>query len=163
MFLTSHTDYLSSPVRLLLCVSLPSFHLRYGPSSSTPSPPQWSCPLAGFRLMTSDSPLKGASCLQSAVRLLVIIFQSVTLVSASWHWERERGMEARGHSVMFGVGQFCGIFFMFFSFCVCLCLDLSLPRPEHVACHCFIFSLFGCMQQNLHNASGTFTQTFPSF
>ena len=43
-----------------------------------------SCPLCGFRLMTSDSPLRGASCLQSAVRLLVIIFQSVTLVSASW-------------------------------------------------------------------------------
>lgn len=50
-----------------------------------PKPPQWSRPLVGFKLMTSDSPLKGASCLQSAVRLLVIIFQSVTLVSASWH------------------------------------------------------------------------------
>lgn len=38
--------------------------------------------------MTSDSPLRGASCLQSAVRLLVIIFQSVTLVSALWRCER---------------------------------------------------------------------------
>lgn len=37
--------------------------------------------------MTSDSPLRGASCLQSAVRLLVIIFQSVTLVSAFWRCE----------------------------------------------------------------------------
>lgn len=51
----------------------------------------WSCPLPGFRLMTSDSPLRGASCLQSAVRLLVIIFQSVTLVSALWRCEEERG------------------------------------------------------------------------
>lgn len=56
-----------------------------------PSPSQWPCPLSRFRLMTSDSPLRGASCLQSAVRLLVIIFQSVTLVSASWLRERSEG------------------------------------------------------------------------
>lgn len=61
------------------------------PSPSPPLPSPWSCPLPGFRLMTSDSPLRGASCLQSAVRLLVIIFQSVTLVSALWRCEEERG------------------------------------------------------------------------
>lgn len=44
--------------------------------------------------MTSDSPLRGASCLQSAVRLLVIIFQSVTLVSAFWRceWGEDGGL-----------------------------------------------------------------------
>lgn len=67
--------------------------------------------------MTSDSPLRGASCLQSAVRLLVIIFQSVTLVSALWRWERREDgsptgwmgaeSEGRGKGVMFGGGQHC--------------------------------------------------------
>lgn len=67
--------------------------------------------------MTSDSPLRGASCLQSAVRLLVIIFQSVTLVSALWRCERrEDGGPAgwmaeaeseggSGQGVMLGGGQ----------------------------------------------------------
>lgn len=84
---------LSGPPRYFL---LP--HMLWPFSSSTPpSPPPpplpspCSCPLPGFRLMTSDSPLRGASCLQSAVRLLVIIFQSVTLVSALWRCEEERG------------------------------------------------------------------------
>ena len=64
------------------------FYTWYGPPHHLHPSSQWSCPFPGFRLMTSDSPLRGASCLQSAVRLLVIIFQSVTLVSASWRWER---------------------------------------------------------------------------
>lgn len=62
--------------------------------------------------MTSDSPLRGASCLQSAVRLLVIIFQSVTLVSAFWRcewgedggsagWLDGEGGGGRGEGVMF--------------------------------------------------------------
>lgn len=67
--------------------------------------------------MTSDSPLRGASCLQSAVRLLVIIFQSVTLVSALWRCERREDggpagwmaeAESEGGSrqgVMLGGGQ----------------------------------------------------------
>lgn len=65
--------------------------------------------------MTSDSPLRGASCLQSAVRLLVIIFQSVTLVSprggergertrAPAGWMGEVESEGRGKGVMFGGG-----------------------------------------------------------
>lgn len=117
MFYNCKADYLC-----LTCqVSLPpalifSCYTWYSPAH----PPHTlrPCPLSGFRLMTSDSPLRGASCLQSAVRLLVIIFQSVTLVSASWQWERredgapagwmgEAGSKGRGQGVMFGVGQCC--------------------------------------------------------
>lgn len=69
--------------------------------------------------MTSDSPLRGASCLQSAVRLLVIIFQSVTLVSALWRcesredeglagWLGEAVSNGRGRGAMFGGEQHCG-------------------------------------------------------
>lgn len=86
--------------------------------TTPPSSFQWSCPLPGFRLTTSDSPLRGASCLQSAVRLLVIIFQSVTLVSALWRCERredgslvvwmaEVENKGRGKGVMFGCCQHC--------------------------------------------------------
>lgn len=78
--------------------------------------------------MTSDSPLRGASCLQSAVRLLVIIFQSVTLVSASWRWERREDGgptgwmgaegEGRGKGVIFGGGQHCAY--------VCICVQIEV-------------------------------------
>lgn len=98
MFYKQRAIYVHPGCQVLLVIS--SFHMLWPSLSSTPlvprspsrSPPSpWSCPLPGFRLMTSDSPLRGASCLQSAVRLLVIIFQSVTLVSALWRCEEERG------------------------------------------------------------------------
>lgn len=102
MFYKQRAIYVHLGCQVLLVIS--SFHTWYGPSHHPhrqrltptaplrpPLPSPWSCPLPGFRLMTSDSPLRGASCLQSAVRLLVIIFQSVTLVSALWRCEEERG------------------------------------------------------------------------
>lgn len=115
-------------------------------STSLPSP--WSCPLPGFRLMTSDSPLRGASCLQSAVRLLVIIFQSVTLVSALWRCERREDggpadwmaeAESEGGSrqgVMLGGGQRLRS-------CVYVCVDWSGGGgggSTGTGCHCTLLS-----------------------
>lgn len=96
---------------------------------SRPPTPRWSCPLPGFRLMTSDSPLRGASCLQSAVRLLVIIFQSVTLVSASWRWER-RGDGGPGWLDGWGgergEGKGCDVWWWgVLCLCVHVCVDWS--------------------------------------
>lgn len=122
-----------SAVRSPFLLAISSFYTWYAlliiHTANTTLPSRWSCPLPGFRLMTSDSPLRGASCLQSAVRLLVIIFQSVTLVSALWRWERredggpagwmaEAECKGRGKGVMFGGGQHCVY--------VCICVQIEV-------------------------------------
>lgn len=121
--------YVHLGCQVLLVIS--SLHTCYGPSHHPhrqclplvlllPSP--WPCPLPGFRLMTSDSPLRGASCLQSAVRLLVIIFQSVTLVSALWRCEEERGQR----SWLAGWLKQSGCDARWWAPCVCLCLRVCV-------------------------------------
>lgn len=120
--------------------TLPIIHIP-----STPPSSRWSCPLAGFRLMTSDSPLRGASCLQSAVRLLVIIFQSVTLVSASWRWERrgDAGPRLAGYA-RGGDRVWCLVMGSVVFMCVYVCELKKWRWVEDTGCHCsLLFCLLG--------------------
>lgn len=127
-FTTAKQIILISPVKPPFLHFISSY-IWYGPRHHPPPPSQWSCPLPGFRLMTSDSPLRGASCLQSAVRLLVIIFQSVTLVSALWRWER-REDEGPGWLDGWGgereEGKGCDVWWWaVLCLCVFMCVDWS--------------------------------------
>lgn len=125
MFYTCKADYFCLTCQASfssLCSSYTHGMLLIITPHHPPHPLGGSCPLSGFRLMTSDSPLREASCLQSAVRLLVIIFQSVTLVSALWLWERGAKARAGGMGEVEtggGEGKGCDVWW-WAALCVCV-------------------------------------------